>query len=112
MPALAVERRARWPASESRQGTNPRAVVRAGCRALGYGDLADAEGTCEGSRCAWARAMTRRVGDSLRQDVAEEAADELLRFGRNSTSTQQAPCLTSRLRLIAAGPPRPEITYQ
>jgi hypothetical protein len=35
------------PASESRQGTNPRAMERGGYRALGYGDLADSEGARE-----------------------------------------------------------------
>ena len=27
-------------------------------RGLGYGDLADAEGVCEGAQCVWSRAMT------------------------------------------------------
>jgi len=33
-------------------------------RGLGYGDLADAEGVCEGARCAGARAMPRQAGNS------------------------------------------------
>src|SRR5262245_4611247 len=33
-------------------------------RGLGYGDLADAEGECEGARCAGARAMPRQAGNS------------------------------------------------
>jgi hypothetical protein len=41
------------PASESRQRTNPRVMVRGKGRALGYGDLGEAEGACDGSR--WAR---------------------------------------------------------
>ena len=39
----------RGPSSESRHGTNPREMVRGGCRALGYGDLSDEEGACDGS---------------------------------------------------------------
>src|SRR5215204_4431587 len=57
-----TEPRAAGPASESRQGRNPRAMVRGRCRALGYGDLAEAEGVCEGGQCAWARTMTQLVG--------------------------------------------------
>jgi len=41
------EPRAFGPASESRQGTNPRAMVRGGRRAVSYGDLAEAEGAWE-----------------------------------------------------------------
>src|SRR5215467_10790177 len=33
-------------------------------RGLGYGDLADAKGVCEGPRCAVARAMRRQGGNS------------------------------------------------
>jgi len=33
-------------------------------RGLGYGDLAEAEGVCEGPRCAVARAMRRQGGNS------------------------------------------------
>jgi hypothetical protein len=61
---LKVEPRRRRPASESRQGTNPRAMVRGGRRVLSYGDLADADGVCEGTRCGWIRAMARLVGNS------------------------------------------------
>ena len=35
-----------------------------GAAGLGYGDLADAEGVCEGAQCGWARAMTRQAGNS------------------------------------------------
>ena len=59
-----TEPRAAGPASESRQGTNPRAMVRGGCRALRYGDLAEAEGANEGAQCASGRAMTRRLGST------------------------------------------------
>ena len=41
-----------WPASESRQGKNPRGMGRGECRALRYGDLADAEGASAGVPCA------------------------------------------------------------
>jgi len=41
-----------WPASESRQGKNPRGMARGECRAIRYGDLADAEGASAGVRCA------------------------------------------------------------
>jgi hypothetical protein len=61
-----TEPRASGPASESRQGTNPRAMVGGRRRALCYGDLADAEGVCEGARCVLARAMLRlAAGSSL-----------------------------------------------
>lgn len=61
-PAMIDGARAAGPASGSRQGTNPRAMVRGGCRALRYGDLAEAEGANEGAQCASGRAMTRRLG--------------------------------------------------
>src|SRR5437588_1764743 len=41
-----------WSASESRQGKNPRGMGRGECRALRYGDLADAEGASAGVPCA------------------------------------------------------------
>jgi hypothetical protein len=44
--------RGQWPVSESRQGTNPREMVRGKGRALRYGDLVDAEGGWDGSQCA------------------------------------------------------------
>jgi hypothetical protein len=49
MPAVRIVPSGQWPASESRQGTNPREMVRGTCRALGYGDLSEEEGTCDGS---------------------------------------------------------------
>jgi hypothetical protein len=42
MTAVEMERRAPAPSSESRQGTNPREMVRGKCRALGYGDYMSA----------------------------------------------------------------------
>src|SRR5215472_10372191 len=57
--AGAREPRASGPASESRQRTNPRAMVRGGRRAVSYGDLAEAEGAWEGARWVCARALLR-----------------------------------------------------
>src|SRR5439155_20109947 len=59
MPAMRSEPRASGPAAESRQGTNPRAMVCVRRRAVGYGDLAEAEGAWKGARWAWARALMR-----------------------------------------------------
>jgi hypothetical protein len=42
MTAVEMERRAPAPSSESRQGTNPREMVRGKCRALGYRDYMSA----------------------------------------------------------------------
>src|SRR5260370_42176373 len=50
-----------WPVSESRQGKNPRGMGRGECRALRYGDLADAEGVSAGAPCP-----LRRVGMLVR----------------------------------------------
>jgi hypothetical protein len=64
-----------WPASESRQGTNPREMERGKCRALGYGDLGEAEGACDGSQWARERATARPAGGRgpvLRVEVAAE----------------------------------------
>jgi hypothetical protein len=47
---MEMVRLAPGPSSESRQGTNPREMERGKCRALGYGDLVDAEGGCDGSQ--------------------------------------------------------------
>src|SRR5258708_228938 len=55
----------RRPASESRQGTNPRWIVRRGCRALGYGELSDAESESVDAQSRWRRLMTR-LADSRR----------------------------------------------
>jgi hypothetical protein len=49
----------RRPASESRQGTNPRAIVRGECRALRYGDLTEEEGASAGAQSPLRRLMTR-----------------------------------------------------
>jgi hypothetical protein len=54
----------RWPASESRQRTNPRGMVRGECRALRYGDLADAEGVRVGARSLSRRLIARLAGGS------------------------------------------------
>ena len=54
------------PASESRQRTNPRVMVRGKGRALGYGDLGEAEGACDGSRWARGPGMRRLVGSRAR----------------------------------------------
>jgi hypothetical protein len=62
MPAVRIVPSGQWPASESRQGTNPREMVRGTCRALGYGDLSEEEGTCDGSRWVRGRAMAGVVG--------------------------------------------------
>jgi hypothetical protein len=51
-----------WPASESRQGKNPRGMGREECRALRYGDLADAEGVSGGAPCPWRRLVMRLAG--------------------------------------------------
>jgi hypothetical protein len=59
---IEMERRAPGPSSESRQGTNPREMVRGKCRALGYGDLSEEDGACDGSQWARGRAMTGLVG--------------------------------------------------
>src|SRR5258707_8864862 len=48
----------RRPASESRQGTNPRWVVRRGCRALRYGELSDVESESVDAQSRWRRLMT------------------------------------------------------
>src|SRR5712672_2228213 len=58
-PARAV-RHPRWPASESRQRTNPRRKVRGECRALGYGDLTEAEGVSAGAQSPSSGLMTHR----------------------------------------------------
>src|SRR6266513_1251473 len=47
----------------SRQGTNPRAIVRGGRRALRYGDLAEVEGASAGAQRA-SRWLMRRAADS------------------------------------------------
>src|ERR1700731_1876960 len=51
-----------WPASESRQGKNPRGMGRGECRALRYGDLADAEGVSAGAPCRLRRFVTWQAG--------------------------------------------------
>ncbi len=51
-----------WPASESRQGKNPRGMGRGECRALRYGDLADAEGVSAGAPCPSRRLVRRLAG--------------------------------------------------
>ena len=51
-----------WPASESRQGKNPRGMGRGECRALRYGDLADAEGVSAGAPCPLRRFVAWQVG--------------------------------------------------
>ena len=51
-----------WPASESRQGKNPRGMGRGECCALGYGDLADAEAVSAGARCPLRRLVTWLAG--------------------------------------------------
>src|ERR1700693_2845874 len=51
-----------WPASESRQGKNPRGMGRGECRALRYGDLADAEGVSAGAPCPLRRFVTWQAG--------------------------------------------------
>ena len=50
--------RACGPASESRQGTNPRAMVRGRRRALCYGDLADGQVASHRALCALRRSIT------------------------------------------------------
>src|SRR2546428_4208124 len=55
----------RWPASESRQGTNPRGMVRGECRALRYGDLVDSERMRAGAQSRSRRLVTR-LADSSR----------------------------------------------
>ena len=52
----------RWPASESRQGKNPRGMGRGECRALRYGDLADAKGVSAGAPCPLRRFVTWQAG--------------------------------------------------
>ena len=52
----------RWPASESRQGKNPRGMGRGECRALRYGDLADAEGASAGAPRPLRRFVTWQAG--------------------------------------------------
>ena len=64
MPAMIDGARYTVAGVQSRQGTNPRAMIRGGAAGLGYGDLADAEGVCEGAQCGGARAMTRQAGNS------------------------------------------------
>ena len=59
MPAMKVGATRTGPASESRQGTNARAMVRGRRRAVGYGDLAEAEGALEGARWGCARVLLR-----------------------------------------------------
>src|SRR5450755_2067303 len=59
---IAAMRLALWPASESRQGKNPRGMGRGECRALRYGDLADTEGVGAGAPCPWRRLVTRLAG--------------------------------------------------
>jgi bacteriocin-like protein len=51
-----------WPVSESRQGKNPRGMGRGECRALRYGDLADAEGVSAGAPCPLRRLVTWLAG--------------------------------------------------
>src|SRR5437773_12267590 len=51
------------PASESRQGTNPRVKVRWKRRTLCYGDLVDAEGVSKRSQCARERVIVRLMGN-------------------------------------------------
>src|SRR5258708_37689953 len=51
-----------WPASESRQGRNPRGMGRGECRALRDGDLADAEGVSAGAQCPSRRLVRRLAG--------------------------------------------------
>jgi hypothetical protein len=50
-----------WPASESRQGRNPRGMGRGECRALRCGDLAGAEGVSAGARCRSRRLVTPKT---------------------------------------------------
>jgi hypothetical protein len=75
MPAVKDHASGQWPASESRQGTNPREMVRGTCRGLGYGDLREEEGACEGSQRGKGRAMTRLVGGQRRVLRVEVAAE-------------------------------------
>ena len=79
MPAMIDGAASRWPASESRQERNSRAIVRGGWRALGYGDLADAEGVCEGGQCGWTRAMSRDVSSTGQEEGRSLAAPALRR---------------------------------
>jgi hypothetical protein len=58
------------PASESRQGANPRAIVRGGGRALCYGDLAEAEGASAGAQSPSRRLMTRWLREAPGADRA------------------------------------------
>src|ERR1700759_5591215 len=51
-----------WPASESRHGKNPRGMGRGECRALRYGDLADAKGVSAGAPCPLRRFVTWQAG--------------------------------------------------
>jgi hypothetical protein len=56
-----------WPASESRQGKNPRGMGREECRALRYGDLADAEGVSAGAPYPSRRSVTSLRSRTARQ---------------------------------------------